>query len=368
MYGRSSRLSFVAALWIAGCLPVTYAADVQVQVGNIYFDPRNVTINVNDQVVWTWVAGGHTTTHSGNPPLWNSGYRTSGTFSRVFDTVGSFPYLCTVIDHIGMNGSVTVQGGNTPPTVSITNPVNNSVLIAPASFTITANASDPGGTVSQVEFFRDTTSLGIVTTSPYSTNVNNLAAGTYTISAVATDNLAAKATNSITLIVNARPTVSIVTPTNGSIFAAPATIGIAANAADSDGSVTQVQFFTNSAPLSIDTTAPYQATTANLPAGTYSLLAVATDNRNATGTSSVASISVVTPVAIVLSGPQFLSSKQFQFRYTANPGLRYVVERSPILTNWTGVTTNTAIGGSELFTDEIGTNRNFYRVGHLPNP
>jgi len=318
MYGRSSRFSFVAALWIAGCLPVTYAADVQVQVGNIYFDPRNVTINVNDQVVWTWVAGGHTTTHSGNPPLWNSGYRTSGTFSRVFDTVGSFPY--------------------------------------------------PGGTVSQVEFFRDTTSLGIVTTSPYSTNVNNLAAGTYTISAVATDNLAAKATNSITLIVNARPTVSIVTPTNGSIFAAPATIGIAANAADSDGSVTQVQFFTNSAPLSIDTTAPYQATPANLPAGTYSLLAVATDNRNATGTSSVASISVVTPVAIVLSGPQFLSSTQFQFRYTANPGLRYVVERSPILTNWTGVTTNTAIDGSELFTDEIGANRSFYRVGCLPNP
>jgi hypothetical protein len=172
---------------------------------------------------------------------------------------------------------VTVQGSNTPPTVSITNPVNNTVLIAPATFTITANAADPDGTVSQVEFFRDTTFLGLVTTSPYSTNVNNLAAGTYTISAVATDNLAAKATNSII-------------------------------------------------------------------------------------------VSVVTPVAITLSAPQYLSATQFQFRYTANPGLRYVVERSPLLTNWTSVTTNTASSTSELFQDDITNGRNFYRVERLPNP
>ena len=207
MHGRSSRFSFMATLWVAGCwcLPVIDAADVQVQVDNIFFSPRNVTINANDRIVWTWVAGGHTTTHSGNPRLWDSGYRTSGTFSRVFDTVGSFPYLCTVIDHIGMNGSVTVQAGNTPPTVSITSPVNNTVLIEPATFTMTADASDPGGSVSQVEFFRDSTSLGTDTVSPYSVNVTNLAAGNYRLSAVATDNQSARATNSITVIVNAGP-------------------------------------------------------------------------------------------------------------------------------------------------------------------
>src|SRR6185503_10554531 len=175
-------------------------------------------------------------------------------------------------------------------------------------------------------FFRDTTSLGVDTISPYSAEVTNLAAGTYAISAAATDNLGAKATNSITLIVNARPTVTLNTPTNGAIFAAPATVAIEASATDTDGTVSQVQFYTNSAMLSADTIAPYQATAANLPAGTYNLLAVATDNRSATGTSSVATISVVTPVPIVLSGPQRLSATQFQFRYTANPGLRYVVE------------------------------------------
>jgi len=359
------RVLFLSVVCAGSLLTQVRAADVAVSVRDNFFDPRNVTINVNDRVVWTWAGvQGHTSTG----PLWDSGYKVSGTFSFVFSTAGTFNYRCTVIDHIGMTGSVTVQEGNTPPTVSITSPVNNAVVIAPATFTVAANASDPGGSVSQVEFFRDTTSLGVDTISPYSAEVTNLAAGTYAISAVATDNLGAKATNSITLIVNARPTVTLSSPTNGAIFAAPATVAIQASATDTDGTISQVQFFTNSASLLIDTAAAYEATAANLPAGTYNLLAVATDNRSATGTSSVATISVVNPVDVVLGQAQRLSGTNFQFRYTANPGLRYVVERSPILTNWSSVATNTAGGASESFTDAINSDRNFYRVRRLPNP
>jgi len=365
------RVLFLSVVCAGSLLTQVRAADVPVTVGDNFFNPRNVTINVNDQVTWTWTGiVSHTSTGPGTPPLWDSGYKSSGTFSFVFSTAGRFFYYC--IPHVDypsfMSGSVTVQGGNTPPTVTITSPANNAVLIAPATFTVAANASDPGGSVSQVEFFRDTTSLGVDTISPYSAEVTNLAAGAYTLSAVATDNQSARATNSITVIVNARPTVTLSSPTNGAIFAAPATVAIEAGVADTDGTIFQVQFLTNSAPLLIDTTAPYQATAANLPAGTYNLLAVATDNRNASATSSVATISVVNPVDVVLSGVQRLSGTNFQFRYTANPGLRYVVERSPILTNWSSVATNTAGGASESFTDAINTDRNFYRVRRLPNP
>lgn len=354
-----------------GWFPQVRAADVAVQVGpGTSFSPRNVTINVNDRVVWTWAGSSHTTTHNGVPRLWDSGVRSTGTFDRVFTTVGTFNYFCTVPGHagFGQTGSVTVQGGNTPPTVTITNPVNDAVFIAPATFTVGASASDPGGSVSQVEFFRDSTSLGTDTVSPYSANVNNLAAGTYTLSAVATDNQSARVTNSIMVIVNARPTVTLSGPTNGAIFAAPATVAIQASATDTDGTISQVQFFTNSASLLIDTAAAYEATAANLPAGTYNLFAVATDNRNASATSSVASISVVNPVDVVLSGVQRLSGTNFQFRYTANPGLQYVVECSPILTNWSAVATNTAGAALESFTGVINTDRNFYRVRRLPNP
>jgi plastocyanin len=361
-----ARRSFWRILILSAVCMATQAANIPVSVGNNFFNPANININVNDQVTWTWAPGSflHNTTGPGTPPLWSSPTQSSGSFSRVFTADGTFDYRCTL--HLGMNGRVQV--GNAPPAVSITSPANNAVLIAPATFTVTATASDPGGSVTQVEFFRGTTSLGIDTTSTYSVGVTNLVAGTYTLSAVATDNQSTRATNSITLIVNSRPTVTLNTPTNGAIFAAPATVAMEASASDTDGTISQVRFLTNSGSLLVDPTVPYQATAANLPAGTYNLSAIATDNRSAFGTSIVATILVVNPVPIVLSGPQHLSATQFQFRYTANPGLRYVVERSPILTNWTRVATNTAGGVTQSFTGAIETNRNFYRVGRLPNP
>jgi len=363
-----SKRLFWRILVVSAVCMATQAANVPVSVNNNFFSPANITINVNDQVTWTWAPNSlfHNTTGPGTPPLWSSPSQSSGTFSRVFTTAGTFSYRCTL--HLGMNGSVQVQGGNTPPTVSITSPANNAVLIAPATFNVTATASDPGGSVSQVQFFRDSTSLGTDTTSPYSVGVTSLAAGTYTISAVATDNLGVTATNSITLIINAQPTVTLNNPTNGAILAAPATVAIEAGATDADGTITQVRFLTNSASLLVDTIPPYQATAANLPAGTYNITAIATDNRSTTATSTVATVTVVNPVAVVLSGAQRSSGTNFQFRYTANPGLRYVVERSPILTNWSSVATNTAGGASESFTDVINSNRNFYRVRRLTNP
>ena len=104
-----------------------------------------------------------------------------------------------------------------------------------------------------------------------------------------------------------------------------------------------------------------------MAAGTYAISAVATDNLGAKATNSI-TVSGVNPVDVVLSGVQRLSGTNFQFRYTANPGLRYVVERSPILTNWSCLATNTATGASESFTDAINADHNFYRVRRLPNP
>jgi len=73
---------------------------------------------------------------------------------------------------------------------------------------------------------------------------------------------------------------------------APATIAIAASAADNDGTVSKVDFFNGSTLLGTDTSAPYGFTWSNVPAGTYSLTAVATDNATATTTSSAVSITV----------------------------------------------------------------------------
>jgi len=181
-----------------GSSPPVLASNVtNVSIGDFFFSPTAVTINVNDQVKWTWIGSvGHTSTS--NTGLWDSGVKGNGsTFVTTFAASGSFPYHCTV--HPFMTAGITVQAANIPPTIAITNPPNGSVLASPATFSIGANASDTDGSVTNVLFAQGTTSLGNVPNSPYLVTVHDLEAGDYAFSAVASDNGGAKATNVITI-------------------------------------------------------------------------------------------------------------------------------------------------------------------------
>src|SRR6266481_1080223 len=88
---------------------------------------------------------------------------------------------------------------------------------------------------------------------------------------------------------NQSPTVSITSPTDGAIFTAPAIVPITAAASDSDGSVTNVQFFDGSILLGATNNTPYTVT-ANLAIGSHTLTAVATDNAGLSTTSSVVNV------------------------------------------------------------------------------
>jgi hypothetical protein len=99
-----------------------------------------------------------------------------------------------------------VKGGgpvNTPPAVSITAPANGSTYTAPANITISASASDADGSVAKVDFYQGATLIGTDTTAPYSLDWNNIAAGTYSLTARATDNLGAvTASAAVSITVN----------------------------------------------------------------------------------------------------------------------------------------------------------------------
>jgi hypothetical protein len=84
--------------------------------------------------------------------------------------------------------SITVGTTNTAPTANITSPSNGATFDAPASITINVTASDPGGSVASVSFYNGASLLGTDTSSPYSFTWNNVGAGTYSLTAVATDN------------------------------------------------------------------------------------------------------------------------------------------------------------------------------------
>jgi len=101
---------------------------------------------------------------------------------------------------------------------------------------------------------------------------------------------------------NNPPSVALTSPSNGATFTVPATVSIAANASDSDGSVTKVDFYANSTLLGTSTSAPYGITWSNAPAGTYSLTAVATDNGGAKTTSGAVSITINNPTSTLPAG------------------------------------------------------------------
>lgn len=96
---------------------------------------------------------------------------------------------------------------------------------------------------------------------------------------------------------NQPPTVSLTSPAAGAQFTAPATLTLTASASDSDGTVTRVDFYAGTTLIGTDTSAPFAVNWGNVPAGTYSLTAVARDDDGATRTSAAVSI-VVNPVAI----------------------------------------------------------------------
>jgi plastocyanin len=252
-----------------------------VSIGDNFFSPATVTLNVNDQVKWSWT-GAALNTHSSTSDtagLWDSGIRNGGAspFTNRFTTAGTFPYRCTV-HSLTQKGTITVLAPAVPPTISITNPADGLVLAAPAGLALQATAADSDGTVTNVQFFQGATLLGGRAAAPYALGVSNLATGDYGFSAVATDSTGLKATNAVT-------------------------------------------------------------------------------------------IHVVTAGPVLLSSPQLIGPGTFQFNYTANAGLRYLVQRSGDFANWTGLRTNTAAGSSVNFVDtNAPAGPAFYRVGLVPNP
>ena len=95
---------------------------------------------------------------------------------------------------------------NTPPSVSLTSPAGGATFTAPANITIAANATDSGGSILQVDFRAGETVIASDTTAPYAITWSNVAAGTYALTASATDNLGATTTSAVVNItVNPAP-------------------------------------------------------------------------------------------------------------------------------------------------------------------
>lgn len=193
-----------------------------------------------------------------------------------------------------------------PPVVHLTSPASGTTFRAPASFTLQANASDPNGSITKVEFYQSTSLLGTTTENPYVWPITNLPTGAYVFTAKATDDaglVGVSSPSTVSVVANQPPTVRLLWPTNGEAISFRANLNLLAYAFDPDGSVVKVEFLSGTNLLGVATGPPYELIADGLTASTYVLVARATDNEGSTTTSSPATITIDYPPEVSILNP-----------------------------------------------------------------
>ena len=127
--------------------------------------------------------------------------------------IGSHALTAVAADNLGVTSTsavvnVSVNVGNIPPSVTITNPVDTAAFGNTDTVTVRTSATDSDGTVTNVLLFNGTNLLRSFTAGPYNFSgtalAGNLALGTNTLVAIAADNLGARSTSAPVHVIIAR--------------------------------------------------------------------------------------------------------------------------------------------------------------------
>ncbi len=193
---------------VAATLTVQYAPVITTE-------PPSQTVNIGSNVTFTVVA-------TGNPAptyQWKlNGANISGATSSTYTRNNVQPadagsYAVVVNNSAGSATSRTAAlTVNQPPTIGLAVSTNGTTLNAPATIMVMASAGDTDGNVAQVDFYQGAALIATATTSPYNFAWTGVAAGSYSFSAIATDNLGATTTSAPVSVTVSPPTVCISPP------------------------------------------------------------------------------------------------------------------------------------------------------------
>ena len=224
----------------------------------------------------------------------------SSTITRTYEPVGpgQRTFYAQVFDNDGgvtnsddVTFNVIAPPPNVPPMVSIS--ASDTAINEGESVTVTAAAFDSDGSIQSVEFRRNGTAEETDTSFPFDHIYSSASAGTHIFEATAIDDdAAATISNTETVEVNAKPTVSLtVSPTEITLGEM---VTLTATAADSDGTVTRVSFIRGKVFQSFDDPAP-TVTHTYPPAetGEYTFYAQAFDNDGAVTSSDNVTFTVM---------------------------------------------------------------------------
>jgi hypothetical protein len=99
---------------------------------------------------------------------------------------------------------------------------------------------------------------------------------------------------------NNAPSITLTSPSDGSVYTEPAIITLNAQASDADGAIGKVEFFGDGVKLGEDASSPHSFVWNDVQIGSYEVFAIATDNLGGKATSAVAVVSVTMSSAPVI--------------------------------------------------------------------
>jgi hypothetical protein len=103
-----------------------------------------------------------------------------------------------------IGATASLSPSTTGPTVAITSPAAAATYVNGNSITLSAAVAGTGASITAVQFFDGTTSLGTVTVAPFTLNYSGLSVGSHVITAIATDGNGATTTSApVTIIIGA---------------------------------------------------------------------------------------------------------------------------------------------------------------------
>ncbi len=268
----------------------------------IIFSSNGSSDPAGSALTYLWDFGDGTTSTTANP-----------THTYVTTGVKTFVAKLTVTNALGLTASTTINVvvGSRPPLATITSPANGITPKAGDTIIFTGTASDPDETLpasamkwSVLLHHNTHIHPGVTATGASGSFVieNHAVAGetffyeiilTVTDSAGVTDVKRVNVNPIIPVTVNIAPTVSLIAPANNSTVTAPATITLRANAADSDGTISKVEFYQGGSLINLDQSAPYEYTVILGSAGTSSFTARAYDNKGAVTISGAVQLNVI---------------------------------------------------------------------------
>lgn len=161
--------------------------------------------------------------------------------------------------------SITVSVGSVP-NVEFDTPSNNQIVEEGSSVVVTADITDADGQISTVSLYLDDVLIRTLNETPYEwgTDISldpalfDLVSGEHILTIEATDNDGLLSIETNTILVNAFPIVSFVTPSENQVFDYGANILLSVEAEDTDGDIVSVEMSINGESIREELGAPFE--------------------------------------------------------------------------------------------------------------